>query len=94
MRRILHDLGMPLTFKRSGSMFCLFFTENDVVDLATATTAHFEMWRTYFLSMLEQGVYIAPSPYETGFISTAHTEADIDATLAAAAKALAAAKAV
>lgn len=94
MRRILHDLALPLTFKRSGSMFCLFFTQEDVVDLTTATTANFDMWRAYFLSMLEQGVYIAPSPYETGFISTAHTEADIDATLAAAAKALAAAKAV
>lgn len=94
MYRILHDLDLPLTFKRSGSMFCLFFTQEDVVDLTTATTADFDMWRAYFLSMLEQGVYIAPSPYETGFISTAHTEADIDATLAAAAKALAAAKAV
>lgn len=94
MRRILHDLALPLTFKRSGSMFCLFFTQEDVVDLTTATTANFDMWRAYFLSMLEQGVYIAPSPYETGFISTAHTEADIDATLAAAAKALAVAKAV
>ncbi len=94
MRRILHDLALPLTFKRSGSMFCLFFTQEDVVNLTTATTANFDMWRAYFLSMLEQGVYIAPSPYETGFISTAHTEADIDATLAAAAKALAAAKAV
>ena len=94
MHRILRDLELPLTFKRSGSMFCLFFTREDVVDLTTATTANFDMWRAYFLSMLEQGVYIAPSPYETGFISTAHTEADIDATLAAAAKALAAAKAV
>ncbi|MBR1979033.1 MAG: glutamate-1-semialdehyde 2,1-aminomutase [Akkermansia sp.] len=94
MHRILRDLELPLTFKRSGSIFCLFFTREDVVDLTTATTANFDMWRAYFLSMLEQGVYIAPSPYETGFISTAHTEADIDATLAAAAKALAAAKAV
>ncbi|MBQ9835437.1 MAG: glutamate-1-semialdehyde 2,1-aminomutase [Akkermansia sp.] len=94
MHRILRDLALPLTFKRSGSMFCLFFTQEDVVDLTTATTANFDMWRAYFLSMLEQRVYIAPSPYETGFISTAHTEADIDATLAAAAKALAAAKAV
>ncbi|MBQ4613631.1 MAG: glutamate-1-semialdehyde 2,1-aminomutase [Akkermansia sp.] len=94
MHRILGDLALPLTFKRSGSMFCLFFTQQDVVDLNTATTANFDMWRAYFLSMLEQGIYIAPSPYETGFISTAHTEADIDATLAAAARALAVAKAV
>lgn len=88
IRRILHDLRLPLTFKRSGSMFCLFFTTQDVVDLTTATTGDFGMFRHYFFSMLEQGIYVAPSPYETGFLSTAHTEADVDATLEAMAKAL------
>lgn len=88
IRRLLHDLRLPLTFKRSGSMFCLFFTTQDVVDLTTATTGDFDLFRHYFLSMLEQGIYVAPSPYETGFLSTAHTEADIDATLAAMARAL------
>ncbi len=88
VRRLLHDLRLPLTFKRSGSMFCLFFTTQDVTDLATASTGDFAMFRHYFLSMLEQGIYVAPSPYETGFISTAHTEADIDATLKAMANAL------
>ncbi len=83
VRRILHDCGHPLTFKRSGSMWCLFFTECDVTDLDSAMSGDFDLFRRYFLSMLEQGVYVAPSPYETGFISTAHTEADIDATLAA-----------
>lgn len=92
LRRILHDLSLPLTFKRSGSMFCLFFTTQDVVDLSGALTGNFDMFRTYFLAMLEQGIYVAPSPYETGFISTAHTEADIDATLAAMARALRACK--
>lgn len=90
--RILRDLSLPLTFKRSGSMFCLFFTTQDVVDLSGALTGNFDMFRTYFLAMLEQGIYVAPSPYETGFISTAHTEADIDATLAAMARALRACK--
>lgn len=88
VRRLLHDLRLPLTFKRSGSMFCLFFTTQDVTDLATASAGDFTMFRHYFLSMLEQGIYVAPSPYETGFISTAHTEADIDATLKAMANAL------
>ena len=91
VRAALADLQLPLTFKRSGSMFCLFFTTQDVTDLASATTADFDMFRRYFHSMLEQGVYVAPSPYETGFISTAHTEADIDATVAAMRTALAAA---
>lgn len=92
IRRILADLHLPLTFKRSGSMWCLFFTTQDVCDLKTAMTGDFDMFRRYFLSMLEQGVYVAPSPYETGFISAAHTEADIDATLAAMQTALRAAK--
>jgi glutamate-1-semialdehyde 2,1-aminomutase len=88
VRAALADLHLPLTFKRSGSMFCLFFTTQDVTDLTTASTADFNMFRRYFHSMLEQGVYVAPSPFETGFISTAHTEADIDATLAAMRRAL------
>ncbi len=92
VRRCLHDLQLPLTFKRSGSMWCLFFTQEDVYDLDTAMKADFDMFRRYFLSMLEQGVYVAPSPYETGFISTAHSEADIDATLSAMHRALRAAK--
>lgn len=92
IRRILADLQLPLTFKRCGSMWCLFFTTQDVCDLKSAMTGDFDMFRRYFLSMLEQGVYVAPSPYETGFISAAHTEAEIDATLAAMQTALRAAK--
>lgn len=92
VRRALRDAGLPLTFKRSGSMFCLFFTTQDVVDLKTAMTGDFEMFRAYFLAMLEQGVYVAPSPYETGFISTAHRKDDIDATVAALTRALQAVK--
>lgn len=88
VRGILHDLSHPLTFKRSGSMWCLFFTERDVTDLDSAMSGDFGLFRRYFLSMLEQGVYVAPSPYETGFISTAHGEADIDATIAAMRRAL------
>lgn len=87
VRRALRDAGLAFTFKRSGSMFCLFFTEQDVVDLATARTGDFELFRRFFLSLVEQGIFIAPSPFETGFISTAHTEADIDATIAAIARA-------
>lgn len=90
VRAALHDLHLPLTFKRSGSMFCLFFTTQDVVDLETASSGSFPMFKQYFLSMLEQGVYVAPSPYETGFISTAHTEDDIDRTTVAMRNALAA----
>lgn len=92
VRRALHDLHLPLTFTRSGSMFCLFFTERPVYNLQDAMTGSFDMYRSYFLSMLEQGVYVAPSPYETGFISTAHSTADIDATVTAMANSLKVAK--
>lgn len=88
VRRILRDLSLPLTFKRSGSMFCLFFTTEDVTDLDSSMTGNFDMFRAYFLSMLEQGIYVAPSPFETGFISAAHTEADIEATVKAMRRAL------
>ncbi len=86
--RALKDARRHYTFKRCGSMFCLHFTEMDVVNLSSAQSADFAAFKRYFLSMLEQGIFIAPSPYETGFLSTAHSEADVDATIAAAGRAL------
>lgn len=83
LRRVLHDAHLPLTLKRSGSMWCLFYTTQDVVDLSTARTGDFELFRRVFLSLLQQGIFIAPSPFETAFISTAHSESDINATIAA-----------
>lgn len=86
-RNLLNDSGTPYTFHRAGSMFCLFFTESPVYDLASAQTADTGRFKKFFWKMLEQGVYFAPSPYETGFISLAHTPEDIDTTLECAAKA-------
>ncbi len=83
VRASLRTLNLPFVFKRSGSMFCLHFTSRDVFDLQTVLTADFSLFKRFFLSLLQQGVFIAPSPFETGFISTAHTEADIDATVLA-----------
>lgn len=88
VRRALHDAGLPFVFHRAGSMFCLFMTTREVYDLKTSTAASMELFRPFFRSLLDQGVYIAPSPYETGFISTAHSEDDIDATVAAMRRAL------
>ncbi len=90
VRRAMHDTGKQFTFKRAGSMFGLFFTDGDVYDLDSAMKSDFNMFRSYFNSMLAQGVYVAPSAYEAGFISTAHTEADIDHTVAAMKQAFAA----
>ena len=81
VRGILAEIGRPFVFHRLGSMFCLFLTEDPVVDLPSAMRGDKALFARFFHSCLEQGVYLAPSPYETGFISTAHGEDDIDATV-------------
>jgi len=76
--------GVPVCANRLGTMFGLFFQEGPVVDWDTAVQSDTERFGRYFQGMLEQGVYIAPSQYESGFLSTAHGEAEIEATIAAA----------
>ena len=88
VRSILHDLGRGFVFHRLGSMFCLFLTEEPVIDLPSAMRGDKAMFARFFHACLDGGVYLAPSPYETGFLSTAHTEADIDQTLDVMARAL------
>ncbi len=76
--------GVHTKFYRSGTMFCTYFTDVDVVDYATAKTADTERFGRFFMKMLEQGIYLAPSQFEAGFISLAHAKADIDKTIRAA----------
>jgi len=83
IRAMLSRKGLDYQFNRVGSMFCLFFTGEEIVNLDSVMTAETEAFRKFFTAMLDQGIYIAPSPYETGFISVAHGEAEIDQTLAA-----------
>jgi len=83
VRAMLKSKGLDYQFNRVGSMFCLFFTGQEIVDLDSVMTADSAAFRKFFTSMLDQGVYIAPSPYETGFISVAHGNSEIDATLEA-----------
>jgi glutamate-1-semialdehyde 2,1-aminomutase len=68
------------TFHRIGSMFCLFFAPGPIVDLAGAKRSDLKMFAKFFHACLERGVYFAPSQFETGFISTAHTPNDIERT--------------
>lgn len=68
------------TFHRIGSMFCLFFTAGPVHDLADARRCEIEKFVRFFNHCLKAGAYFAPSQFETGFISTAHTPAQIDTT--------------
>lgn len=76
----------PIFPTRVGSMICTFFTENEVTDWDSAATSDTRAFATFFRGMLEEGIYLAPSQYETGFISIAHSTEDLDRTIAAAAR--------
>ncbi len=86
LREAAKSAGVPVTFNRCGSMFCGYFTGEPVWNLADAMKADRERFKKYFHGMLAEGVYLAPSQFETGFLSTAHTEADIAHTVQAAAR--------
>ncbi|MBI3966841.1 MAG: glutamate-1-semialdehyde 2,1-aminomutase [Chloroflexi bacterium] len=81
--------GVPVSSTRVGSMLSLFFTEQSVTDANSARTADTARFRRYFGAMLRQGVYLAPSQFEAAFVSLAHTDADIEHTIAAARTAIA-----
>ncbi len=86
--------GVPLSTNRAGGMFGLFFTdEGPVTDFARATACNQRQFNAFFHAMLERGVYLAPSAFEAAFVSAAHGDAEIDATLAAAAESFTAAAA-
>jgi glutamate-1-semialdehyde 2,1-aminomutase len=77
--------GVAYTANRVGSMFTGFFTSGPVTDYASARRSSTRRYARFFHAMLERGVYLAPSQFEAGFMSLAHAEADIEATLKAAA---------
>lgn len=80
--------GVPMTTNRAGSMFGFFFTEDpEVTSYAQATQCNMEHFKAFYHAMLNEGVYLAPSAFEGGFMSAAHTEDDIEKTLQAAEKA-------
>ena len=68
-------------------MFTLFFTDREVTDFESANFQDKKCFADYFNSMLEQGIYLPPSPFEASFLSLAHTEEEIDETLQKAKKA-------
>jgi glutamate-1-semialdehyde 2,1-aminomutase len=75
--------GVPVYSTRVGSMFCTFFTAQSVTDYASASTSDTAQFRRYFHALLDAGVYVAPSQFEAGFFSTAHSDADIERTIEA-----------
>lgn len=83
------DAGVPFRAQSVGTMFGFFFTNANVQTYGDAKTADAERFVRFFSGMLERGVYLAPSAFESGFLSSAHSDADIDATIAAAREVLA-----
>jgi glutamate-1-semialdehyde 2,1-aminomutase len=84
--RLAKAAGVPVWQARIGSKFCLFFTDQPVVDYATAKRSDTKRYAKYFHGMLDRGVYLAPSQFEVGFLSLAHAEADLELTVKAAAE--------
>jgi glutamate-1-semialdehyde 2,1-aminomutase len=74
----------PFTINQAGSMVSIFFTEGPVTDFGSAAASDTKAFKDFFWHMLSRGVYLAPSQYEAGFISTAHSEVDLDRTFRAA----------
>ena len=75
---------IPFTINQTGSMVSLFFTEGPVTDFATAGASDTEAFKDFFWHMVSRGIYLAPSQYEAGFISSAHSEDDLQKTFEAA----------
>jgi glutamate-1-semialdehyde 2,1-aminomutase len=75
--------GVPVRVTHIASMLTVFFTEGEVTDWASAARTDRERFRRFFHALLERGVYWPPSPFETAFVSAAHTEAEIERTLEA-----------
>ena len=84
------EAGVAIQAHQAGSMFGIFFSEQEVWDYDDACAADQEAFKVWFKSMLEQGIYLAPSQFETLFMSGAHTDADIERTIEAAGTAFAA----
>jgi glutamate-1-semialdehyde 2,1-aminomutase len=76
--------GVPVFQTRVGSMRSNFFTDKEVIDYDTALTSDTKRYSRYFHGMLERGIYLAPSQFEAGFVSLAHTESEIERTIEAA----------
>ncbi|HHI75658.1 MAG TPA: aminotransferase class III-fold pyridoxal phosphate-dependent enzyme, partial [Gammaproteobacteria bacterium] len=81
------EAGIPLAENHVGGMFGLFFTEAEkVTDFAGATACDQERFRRFYHGMLAEGIYLAPSAFEAGFVSAAHSDADLEQTVEAARK--------
>jgi glutamate-1-semialdehyde 2,1-aminomutase len=87
LRRAARDGGGTVTINRVGSMITMFFCAGPVTDYESAKHSHTRRFAHFFHAMLERGVYLPPAQFEAAFVSLAHGEAEIDATVQAASEA-------
>ena len=85
---VAQSVGVPVVVQRVGSMSTVFFTPEPVTNWSTAKAANTQRYAVFFQSMLESGVYLAPSQFEAGFMSSAHSDKDIEDTISGAERAL------
>ncbi len=89
LKQVADQAGIPMTTVAVGGMFGFFFTDQDAVtNFDQAAACDLERFKTFFTAMLAEGIYLAPSAFEAGFVSSAHSREDIDQTIAAASKVL------
>ncbi len=88
MKKMFHKKGVPASVNRAGSMFTFFFSADVVFDFDSALKSDTRMFARYFGEMLRRGISIAPSQFEASFISTAHSDEDLERTLEACEAAL------
>lgn len=84
LKEVANKHDIPVTINQIGSMMSIFFTENEVFDFASAKTSNTERFKSFFHGMLEQGIYLPPSQFESWFISIKHDEKDLEKTIKAA----------
>lgn len=78
-----YKTGVPIKVNRVGSMLSIYFTDNDVVNYENAQLTNMQRFKSYHTTMLDQGILTAPTPYEVMFVSTAHSDDDIENTIVA-----------
>lgn len=88
LKNVMQSAGINVAVNRVGSMGSLFFNDQPVIDFASAKTSDADRFKAYYAGMLAQGIYLAPSPFEASFLSTAHDAAHIEKTIDCAGKVL------
>lgn len=91
LQKVFDEWEVPVHINRVGSMISVFFTEQEVIDFQTANTTDQELFKAFFHEMLQRGIYLPPSPFESWFLANSLTQDMIDKTISAARKSIEAA---